>query len=601
MTKGLDVKSISSLGLFRRLWRHLNMRRRRQLVLLVATMIASAFAEVVSLGAVLPFLGVLVSPDRVFQQPAVATVALAFGITSASELVLPLTLLFVSAAIAAGGIRLLVLWGSTRLSFAVGTDLGISMYRRTLYQPYRVHLARNSSEIISSVTNNTGTVAARILLPLLLLVSSLVVLASIVFVLVAIDPVVAVVSATGLGISYGLITLISRNRLRSNSLRIVRAQTQLLKALQEGLGGVREVLLDGTQEFYCDTYRRADLAFRGAQASNTLISVSPRPAMEALAMILLAVLAYSMSTRQGGIGVVLPTLGALVFGAQRLVPALQQVYASWTTIVGNNASLFDALALLDQPLPPESLKSSSEPLPFRTAIRFEDVCFRYADTGPWIIDGMSLAIPRGSRVGFVGATGSGKSTVMDLLMGLLEPTAGWIVVDDMPIRGTHLRSWQRNIAHVPQSVYLADATLAENIAFGIPAEQIDMPRVKEAARRAQIADFIESTSEGYQALVGERGVRLSGGQRQRIGIARALYKKATVLVFDEATSALDTATERAVMDAIDSLDRNLTILLIAHRVTTLQRCDRIIELKDGRMAMEGSYEQMVSERQGCVR
>ena len=219
--------------------------------------------------------------------------------------------------------------------------------------------------------------------------------------------------------------------------------------------------------------------------------------------------------------------------------------------------------------------------------------FRYSSDGPWVLNGLDLTIAKGARIGFVGATGSGKSTTMDLLMGLLEPTDGQILVDSEPLSRNRVRAWQRAIAHVPQSIYLADATLAENIAFGVPSGAIDMERVRQAARQAQIADFIEGRPQGYDALVGERGVRLSGGQRQRIGIARALYKQATVLVLDEATSALDNVTEQSVMDAIEGLDRDLTILVIAHRLTTVKRCDGIVELQHGRVVAQGKYEQLL--------
>ena len=310
-------------------------------------------------------------------------------------------------------------------------------------------------------------------------------------------------------------------------------------------------------------------------------------------MILIAALAYGLSREAGGIATALPVLGALAFGAQRLLPALQMSYNAWATIAGNQASLANAVDLLDQPVPTEMLQPAPAPLPFRESIRFEAVRFRYINDGPWVLDGINLTIPKGVRVGFVGSTGSGKSTTLDLLMGLLMPTEGELRVDGQPISGNHLRAWQRTIAHVPQSIYLADTTLAENIAFGVPRDAIDLQRVQQAARQAQIADFIENRPEGYNAFVGERGIRLSGGQRQRIGIARALYKQASVLVFDEATSALDNATEQSVLDAIEGLSRDLTILLIAHRLTTVRRCDTIVELEHGSVVAQGTYEQLL--------
>lgn len=592
------IETNSTFSHLKRLIRHLTKRRHRQLILLLGLIVFSAFAEVVSLGAVLPFLGVLISPEKVLERPIVASLAQSFGMASAAELVLPLTLVFVLAAIISGGVRLLVLWASTRLSFSIGVDLSINMYKRTLYQPYKVHVARNSSEVISGITNKTSTVVNGILLPSLMLCSSSIMLISIILVLVVVDPLVAMLSAVGFGSCYGLITLISRRHLQRNGQRIAVEQTQLFKTLQEGLGGIRDVLLDGSQPLYCEIYHRADKSLRKAQSSNTFISASPRFAMESLGMALMAVLAYSMSLQVGGIGAALPTLGALALGAQRLIPALQQCYVSWATIAGNSASLIDTLQLLDQSLPADATQPPPDPLLFNRSIRFDSVRFRYDDNGSWVVDGLDFEIKKGARVGLVGVTGSGKSTAIDLLMGLLMPTEGQLLVDGQPVTGSNLRSWQRNIAHVPQTVYLADATLAENIAFGVPLADIDMERVKAAAQQAQIADFIESRKGGYHSKVGERGVRLSGGQRQRIGIARALYKRASVLVFDEATSALDTITEQAVMHAIEKLNRNLTVILIAHRLTTVKGCDQIIELDHGRLVANGTYSQLLNESKG---
>lgn len=580
------------LDLLVRLWRHLSRRRQRQFGLLMGLMLVSAFAEVVSLGAVLPFLGILIAPDRVLSYPIVTEVAQAWGITTADQLVLPLTVAFASAALLAGAVRVLLLWISTRLAFASGADLSIEVYRRTLYQSYRVHVARNSSEVISGIINKVGS-AVSVLYQMLTLVSSATLLTAILLALIAINPAVASVAAAGFGASYVLITWLSRRRLHINSQRIANEQTQVVKALQEGLGGIRDVLLDGTQPVYCDIYRKADHPLRRAQGNNAFIGQSPRYIMEAMGMVLIAALAYALSQQAGGIATALPVLGALALGAQRLLPALQQIYSAWASIAGSYASLSDTIAMLDQSLPEDLLQPAPEPLIMQNTIRFDAVRFRYATDSPWVLNGLSLTIPKGARVGFVGSTGSGKSTTLDLLMGLLMPTEGELLVDGQPISGSRIRAWQRTIAHVPQSIYLADATLAENIAFGIPRNVIDLARVQRAARQAQIADFIESSPEGYQAYVGERGIRLSGGQRQRIGIARALYKRASVLVFDEATSALDNATEQSVMSAIDGLSNDLTILLIAHRLTSVRRCDTIVELEHGRVVAQGTYEQLL--------
>ncbi len=582
-------------ALLARLWHHLGPRRRRQFVLLMGLVLLSAFAEVVSIGAVLPFLTVLAAPRRAFEQPIVANVARSLGIDSAEGLVLPLTIAFAAAALVSGAIRLLLLRASTRFAFGTGSELSIEVYRRTLYQPYSVHVARSSSQVISGITTKVGGTMLGVLLPALTLISSAAAIVAIMMALVLIDPVVALVATAAFGASYALITWRFRRRLRSNSLQIAREQTELVKALQEGLGGIRDVLLDGTQAVYCKVYARADRQLRRAQGANVFIAQSPRYSIEALGMVLIAALAYGLSRQAGGLAAALPVLGALAIGAQRLLPSLQQGYAAWANIAGNQGSLRDTVELLDQPVADESERPVPTPLPLRYSIRFEHVRFRYFDAGPWVLNDFNLTIPKGARVGFVGSTGSGKSTTLDLLMGLLTPTEGKLVVDGEPVRGARVRAWQRTIAHVPQSIYLADSTFSENIAFGMPGKSIDRGRVERAARQAQIADFIESQPEGYGAFVGERGIRLSGGQRQRIGIARALYKQASVLVLDEATSALDNLTEQSVLDAIEGLERELTVLLIAHRLTTVRRCDTIVELERGAVVAQGSYDELL----GC--
>jgi ATP-binding cassette subfamily B protein len=363
--------------------------------------------------------------------------------------------------------------------------------------------------------------------------------------------------------------------------------------LQEGLGGIRDVLIDGTQAAHCAIYRKADLSLRESSASIQIIAGSPRYGIEALGMVLIAMLVLLLAGRSTGIASAIPVLGALALGAQRLLPALQQAYSCWTSLRGGHESLADALDLLDQPLPPYASEPPCAPLPFRASIFFHNLSFRYAPEEPWVLRELNLEIPKGSCIGFIGATGSGKSTLLDIIMGLLPPTSGSLAVDSAAVTEQNHRAWQAHIAHVPQSIFLADTTIVENIAFGVAPDQIDLNRVRQAAQKAQIAETIESWEKRYDTVVGERGVRLSGGQRQRIGIARALYKRADVIVFDEATSALDNDTELAVMQAIEGLGGDLTILIVAHRLTTLKNCSKIVELNNGKVSRTGSYREIV--------
>ncbi len=575
------------------LWRHLSRRRQLQFFLVLALMLISAITEVISLGAIIPFLGILTAPDKVFSHPIVSDIAQSFGILSAEQLALPITILFITAILLANFTRLLLLWVSTKLSFMAGADLSYEVYHRTLHQPYIVHLERNSSEVITGILNKVGGVVFNILLPALTFISSLLLLIIVITTLMVIDPVITSISVIGFGLTYILITILTRKKIANNSDCIAYETTMLHKALQEGLGGIREVLLDGTQQLYCNIYRKADLPLRKAQGSNIFISSSPKFGMEAIGVSLIAIIAYTFSQQQEGVTAVIPALGAIALGAQRLLPALQNCYASWSVITGSRALLFDSLLLLEQPISTDSSNDLAERMDFKENIRLDSVSFRYKKNTPWVLDNLNLEISKGERIGFVGETGSGKSTSLDLIMGLLEPTTGEVIIDGKPLTDVELHKWRKNIAHVPQSIFLIDSSMAENIAFGVPKELIDIKLVQDAAKQAQIAEFIERQPNGYDSPVGERGVRLSGGQRQRIGIARALYKKANVLIFDEATRALDDTTEKAVMGAIEGLDRSITVLFIAHRLTTLRNCDRIIELKDGSVLNDDRYEEML--------
>lgn len=576
-----------------RLWRHVSLRRRVQLGLLFLLMMAASVAELVSIGAVLPFLGVLTSPDKVFDHALAQPLIDAMELTGPKQLLAPLAILFGFAAVVSGGLRLLLSWAQTRLSYAMGADFSISIYKRTLYQPYSVHLARNSSEVIAGVTTKADGIVHQTVVPVLVIISAGVMMGTVLLALLTVQPLVTVAAIGGFGGIYALVVITTRRRMLRNSQLISKQHTRVIKVLQEALGGIRDVLIDGTQNTYCSIYRDADWRLRRAQSNIAIISVSPRYIVEALGLAMIAVMAYFLANRSGGLGSAIPVIGTLALAAQRMLPLLQQSYASWSSIRGGQAGLADALEFLDQPLPSYVHAPSSSSLPFKREITLDRVGFQYSEDQPWVFRGLSLTISKGSRVGFIGTTGSGKSTLLDVVMGLLPPSEGVFKIDGNAISADNYRAWQAHIAHVPQSIYLADTSILENIAFGVPSDQIDFNKAQRAAEKAQIAETIEAWPDGYESLVGERGVRLSGGQRQRIGIARALYKEADVIVFDEATSALDGETEHAVMRSIYSLGGDLTILIVAHRLTTLRECTQLVELEAGSIKRIGTYQEMV--------
>ena len=572
------------------LWNHLSNRRKKQFFLLLILMILASMAEIISVGAVLPFLGILTAPEQVYQHQLMQPVNNILSITSPEQLLLPLTVVFIMAALLAGIIRLTLLYVMTRLSFMTGADLSISIYRRTLYQEYAIHVSRNSSEVINGIISKTGTVIGGVITPILNLISSSIIIIAITGALFIIDISVALTASLSLGLLYYGVISYTKKQLQENSETIADQSTQMVKSLQEGLGGIRDILLDDNQRFYYNLYRRADMPLRIASANNHFISGSPRYAMEALGITLIAGMAYAMSLREGGLTSAIPILGALALGAQRLLPAIQQAYGAYTKLKGSQASFQDVLNLLNQPLPQHLTRArnpkQSVPIQFEKEIILNHISFRYSaesvEDTPWVLKNINLTIKKGSRIGFIGVTGSGKSTLLDIIMGLLPSTEGSLIIDNQPITNENKREWQANIAHVPQNIYLSDSSIEENIAFGIPKDEINHQQVEKAAKQAQIAELIEGWQDGYKTFVGERGIRLSGGQRQRIGIARALYKQASVLILDEATSALDNETEYAVMGAVEGLGRELTILIIAHRLTTLKGCHQIVEVsKEG--------------------
>jgi ABC-type bacteriocin/lantibiotic exporter with double-glycine peptidase domain len=591
------VNSICTSAQVGRLWRHLLPRRREQLTILVAFMILVSCVEVVSIGAVLPFLGVLTSPETIFTLELMQPLIQLLLIKSAQELLLPLTLVFILVVLFAGVSRIILLWGQTRLAMAIGADFSVLVYERTLYQPYSLHAARNTSEILAGCQKAKEVVAVFIQ-PILVATSSLFILLAVIGTLLAIQPFVALAAFFGFGLIYAAVVAITKRRIAINSQIIAAQQGRITKALQEGLGGIRDVLIDGTQPVYSRLYKDAFLPMQAALASNQVVATSPRFGVEALGMALIAGLAYMLAVTDVAAGRevtnAIPILGALALGAQRLLPVLQQIYTAYITIKGNQASTQDVLDLLDQPIPAHTLTQPAKPIAFQTSIILKDLGFCYTPRGPWVLRHLNLQIQKGSRVGFVGVTGSGKSTLLDVLMGLLIPTEGELLIDNIPLRPENTRAWQAHVSHVPQAIYLSDTSVAENIAFGVPPELIDLQRVKSAAKQAQISHSIEGWRNDYNTIVGERGVRLSGGQRQRIGIARALYKRADVIIFDEATSALDSETESAVMQAIETLGRNITVLIIAHRLTTLKNCDLIVKLGGSGIKSVGDYKEMIT-------
>lgn len=552
--------------------------RRLQLAGLIGLMLASALAEVLSLGAVIPFLSILATPDEAVKQPVVGWVVESFSL-DAVDLRWQLTVLFGLAAVLAGVVRFATIFVTARVNAAIVHEIGAEVYRRSLLQDYRVHVGRNSSEIVGAMGKVDSV--AHVLSYSLNSFSAGLMAVAIVSALIYIAPTVALVTLFGLGTVYGCISALTRPQLIGNSAVMNRSYTERIQALQEGLGAIRDVLLDRSHGVFIDRFNKTDRRMRIAAASNNTIMPSPRFAVEALGMVLIGIVAYQISLRPGGLLSAIPTMGAIVMGAQRLMPLVQQMYRGLAYILGHREVLRDVVQLVTQPVS-EPADSDATPIRFESSIELGGVTFAYGESHEVLTD-VDLKILKGQVVGFMGATGSGKSTLIDIIMGLLEPSQGVLSVDGNKIDNSRRAAWRQNVSHVAQDIYLTDSSFRENIAFGVAVADVDEDRLRNAANMACIADFIESTGDSYTTHVGERGVRLSGGQRQRIGIARALYKGTNLLVLDEATSALDSETERAVIKSILTSQSEITILMIAHRTSTLSECDAVFELSNGRL------------------
>jgi len=563
------------------LWMNISKKRKKQFWLLLILMIITSLLEVLSIGLVLPFLGILANPEEVHKVELLQPFMALFQNYNPNQISLSITLVFVFSIVIAGLFRLSLLYVQTRFSYAIGTDLSVDIYRRTLYQNYSVHISRNSMDVINSIIVKTNAVIQQVLMPILILISSVF---FVFFVFAAISIVNILVSLSVFIVFGGIYIVFGRqfkNRLEKNSLNISEQSNKVIRYLQEGLNGIREVIITNSQKFYYNLYRDADIKLRKSSGVNAFIQASPRPIIEMIGIVLISIFAYILSREEGGLVGAIPMVGLLVVGVQRILPIFQNIYNSYSNILGTYQSFSDVIELLNQDAPPRGIELIDlMPMSFDKKIQLKEVSFYHNDADDSVFKKINLTIEKGSCVGIIGRTGSGKSTLIDIIIGLFSPSSGGVYIDDMLITHENLRSWQMNISHVSQDVFLFDGTIEENIAFGINKSDIDRDKIKKSCMQAYIQDYIEKLPKQYETIIGERGARLSGGQKQRIGIARAFYRGNKVLILDEATSALDVETEKLIREAIKAFQKDVTIISIAHRVSTLDNCDYIFEIKD---------------------
>ena len=593
-----DIISKNSFQLFK-LWKHIKIRRKFQLFFILFVMILSGLSEVISLASIMPFVIVLTEPNKLNDLPFFGTFIKNLNIDSSNELLFLVTFIFCIAVCSSAFIRISNLWLNNRIAASIGTELTDKLYRIILNEPYSVHVQRNSSDVINTIFNN-GWVTADSINFALQLLTALIVASSLILTVFWINYILAVSAFSVFAVAYVIIGLTFRKKLIINSELVVFNTNKLLKTIQEGLGAIRDILLSGNQKLYIDHHRQSEYLVRRSLAQSQFLGASPRYILETIGLISIAIFSLILAVQNKTEKNILPLIGTIALAAQRLLPAMQQIYSNWASIKGSSKAISNVLSVLNKEsiLINEKYYDKISKINFLNNIEFSNLSFKFPNTKKNILNDINFKIEKGDLIGIIGKTGSGKSTLMDLMMGLHQPNKGKLLIDgkSLTLNNKRMISWRKSISHVPQSIYLSDCSILENIAFGEFKEKINIAKVKDCAKRAKISSFIEGLPMGYDSKIGERGVRISGGQRQRIGIARALYKDSKILFLDEATSALDEKTEKEVVDSIQNFDKELTIIMIAHRLKTVAKCTKIIRIENGRVKAFGSPKEVLNQR-----
>ena len=582
---------MNKFNIIKRFWALINPNRKIQFLLVLLLTIGCALVEMVSLGAVIPFLGLLIDPSVIMDDPQYTDFFLKYGVTEQIDFVFVFASFFVVVSVLAGLARLALLWFSNKVSFATGADISAKMLDNILGQPYEEHISQNSSETVTAFCNYINAAVFWIIIPLITVISSTAVIGLILAALVYISPTVSTLVILVVSIIYLLVVVFSRKNLRANSETLMFQQEQMVRTLHESLQTIREIKTQNLKSFFSKKFVEADLKVRKVHCWNNFIGGMPRPIMETVGMVSVGVLAISLSFSEGGLAAAIPTLAAIAIAGQRVLPAAQQMFSAWVYIAAGESSLEAVVKILEKN---DKVEFDEEHLfkGFNENIIFRDVSFKYKDSSSIILDRINLTVKKGQFVGIVGRSGSGKSTILDIFLGLLDFNSGEIVVDGIPLKPLKSRGFQKLISNVSQDVQLLDQPLYENVAFGVDPKEICLNRVLECVKAAQLENFSEKKLTDHNLNLGERGVAISGGERQRLGIARALYQKPNILVLDEATSALDGLTEDVFMDSLRMLKTDLTVIMVAHRLSTVKNCDVIYEIESGKVVNSGTFDEL---------
>ncbi len=580
----------------------LSRREQKRFTLIVAMILVMGLLEAAGVASIFPFLAVLSDPGVVERNALLASIY-RFGEFKDTQSFLVALGIGVFLVIVVGlTFKMVTFYAVIRFGHMRAYSMSFRLFRSYFSQSYQWFQSRHTAHLAKNILSEVDDVVRRAVIPSAQLISYSFIALCIIAVLVIADPFVAISAAVVVSTCYASISFFTQRYLLRIGTEYVRANAERFRVTQEAFGGIKYVKLMGLEFEFLQRFQKAAVETASRRSSHDTLSESPRYIIEALLFggMMVVVIAKLISSG-GNLGQSLPVIGLYAFAGARLFPAAQQIYRSVATLRFGHAAMIALIKDMQSlpgvdAIPSPSATSDTEPLRLRRSLELRNVGFSYEGSKRTVIDDLSLVIKANTTVAFVGSTGAGKTTTVDMILGVLDPVRGEMLVDGTRIDGGNVRRWQNTLGYVPQDIFLIDDTIRANVAFGVPPDQIDDGAIERAARMAELHDFVVSElPNGYSTHIGERGIRLSGGQRQRVAIARALYRDPDLLVLDEATSALDSETERAVMDAVRNLAQAKTIIMIAHRLSTVRECDTIYLLDRGKIAASGTYDQLVDQ------
>lgn len=585
------------LKVIKQLFSLLTDKQLKQFYILQVLVVVMAFTELLGIASIAPFMA-LVGDISILETNTVFSEIYQFsGLNNPTDFLFysgffVLIMLTVSTIVS-----MFTIWKLSIFGARIGTEIADLLYTYYMQQSWQFHASSSSAQLTKQVSTEAARISIGIMQPLVQMNAKIVLAAFISISIVIYDPLIAILGLVIFSLAYFLLYSLVREKLAVNGDKLSEISTERFRLMNEGFGGIKDVLLLDRSHDFIESFQNSGKVFARAQGTNIAISQVPRYFIELIAFgAMISLVLLLIKLHAGNLGEVLPILAVYALAAFKLLPALQQIYSSVSQIKGNIAAFEAVKEDLERAFNNQKpINSGSSPIPIylRKSIVLKDIEFSYPGKHRVAINGVNMNIPVNSVIGLVGSSGSGKSTLIDLLLGLLTPQQGSLYIDDTRITATNKRAWQDLLGFVPQSIFLSEGTIAENIAFGIPKKDIALNKVNRALILANLSELVAQLPDGINTKVGERGVQLSGGQRQRIGIARALYHEAEVLVFDEATSALDGITEKIVMDAIHEFSGQKTIIMIAHRLKTVEKCDLIYFMEQGKIIDYGTYQELV--------